>query len=809
MDDLSGGLSQARTLWLAGEYQQAAGIYEQAIATEPDHQTHYWHLGLMLLLMGQEAEAQMTWLMAPDSSGDLDLLDDIKNIEDRDLESEQESEAIANQTIDKQSDAQAGLPLDQILNQECDRQVELGNLQMAWVIRQYLREFFPADINNLLQLVQLSISIGSFQSSDLIDLGLIDALASISETPSTSEPTDSDFDTALEPATATAGSTPPAIEPELILTTMKAVLDCAIPSETEFEFTAAAANYIYCFIPQVNILDQLRIMAEKLNYTRQLPHLAVRVVKICLALEPENVDSLIYIAHTYSDAREHSEAIAHAQRACDLAERNSWSLAMQIIAHYCLLKVLMIASGYWQRATATNQKIQALCQSLYTLRPELSRRDLMLLRTVNFFSPYFEDKARPNRTIQNQFLQFCQDQAESIFQELIPKYRNHHQQLRQQNQASKHNTSNRPLKIGYLSSCMRRHSVGWLARWLFQYHNRDRFEIYTYFINFRQTDDKLQTWYAQKSDQAYRGGIDGKDDGVTLAKKIFADQVDILIDLDSITSYVAPEVLSLKPAPIQVSWLGLDATGVPTVDYFIADHYVLPEYAQEYYSEKIWRLPHTYLAVEGFETSAPTLNRDRLDIPADAVVFLTAQTGQKRHPDTTRMQLQIISQVPNSYLLIKGIADQESMQNLFKNLAIEAGVSENQLKFLPLVKNEETHRANLAIADVVLDTYPYNGATTTMETLWMGIPIVTRVGEQFSARNSYGMMINAGINEGIAWSDQEYIEWGVRLGKDEKLRQQIAYKLRMGRHSAPLWNAKQFVKEMEDAYTQMWQAYVG
>jgi predicted O-linked N-acetylglucosamine transferase (SPINDLY family) len=126
---------------------------------------------------------------------------------------------------------------------------------------------------------------------------------------------------------------------------------------------------------------------------------------------------------------------------------------------------------------------------------------------------------------------------------------------------------------------------------------------------------------------------------------------------------------------------------------------------------------------------------------------------------------------------------------------------------LPRSGSEAEHRANLAIADVVLDTYPYNGATTTMETLWMCIPLVTRVGEQFAARNSYTMMVNAGISEGIAWSDQEYIDWGIQLGTDENLRKQVFWKLKESRKTSPLWNAEQFTRDMESAYEQMWQIY--
>ncbi|MHC5828906.1 MAG: O-linked N-acetylglucosamine transferase family protein, partial [Nostoc sp.] len=133
----------------------------------------------------------------------------------------------------------------------------------------------------------------------------------------------------------------------------------------------------------------------------------------------------------------------------------------------------------------------------------------------------------------------------------------------------------------------------------------------------------------------------------------------------------------------------------------------------------------TYIAVDGFEVGVPTVRRDELDIPMDAVVYLSAQRGYKRHPQTTRWQMQIIKQVPNSYFLIKGLAEEETIKRFFYQIAEEEGVDCSRLRFLPMVHSEAVHRANLGIADVVLDTFPYNGATTTLETLWMGIPLVT------------------------------------------------------------------------------------
>jgi predicted O-linked N-acetylglucosamine transferase (SPINDLY family) len=147
------------------------------------------------------------------------------------------------------------------------------------------------------------------------------------------------------------------------------------------------------------------------------------------------------------------------------------------------------------------------------------------------------------------------------------------------------------------------------------------------------------------------------------------------------------------------------------------------------------------------------------------------------------------------------------VQETFLDLATEMGIASDRLRFLPMVSTEMVHRANLRIADVVLDTFPYNGATTTLETLWMGIPLVTQVGTQFAARNSYSFLINAGVTEGIAWTAEEYVEWGVRFGKDQQLRLGVAWKLRQSRKTSALWNTRQFVKEMEHAYESMWLNY--
>ncbi|MFO5440747.1 MAG: hypothetical protein ACLBM4_19320, partial [Dolichospermum sp.] len=365
--------------------------------------------------------------------------------------------------------------------------------------------------------------------------------------------------------------------------------------------------------------------------------------------------------------------------------------------------------------------------------------------------------------------------------------------------------SERPLRIGYVSECFISHSVGYLAWWLLKCHNRQEFDIHLYSLRERIYDPQQQAYKNEFGDHFHQ--LCPRP--VTIADKINEDEIDILVDLDSLTSYSNCGILALKPAPIQVSWLGYDATGFPTVDYFIADNYVLPASAQDDYTEKIWRLPQNYIGIDGFNVGTPTISRESLDIPNDGIIYFSSQTGLNRNPDNIRLQMQIIKQVPNSYFLLKSFrSNHEDLRDFIAPLAEAEGLDLECFRFLPTAPTEMEHRANLAIADIVLDTYPYNGATTTLETLWMGVPIVTRVGEQFAARNSYTMMMNVGVTEGLAWSDEEYVEWGVKLGKDEKLRQEIVWKLRKSRQTSPLWNGKKFAREMENAYLQMWQRYI-
>ncbi|PZO42675.1 MAG: O-linked N-acetylglucosamine transferase, SPINDLY family protein [Pseudanabaena frigida] len=651
--------------------------------------------------------------------------------------------------------------LYEILRQEFFRQEALKEYQIAWEICQNIRFIEPKDFDNLVRICVLSLKLKTFIAETLQDLDFINLIQSGVD-----------------------------INDDSLLNLIVNIAYAPIPKEECIEFIGFCAPYIQ---DTENCINHLLYLAIKFRLD-----LALKFIDICHKVSPNNIKVLGCLSNLYINDYQYSKAIEVTRQ---LVRDFSGNTLDRIASNYLLLSALMSAGGQWQEAEELFKKLQSLLSQIIEQNPvDIPKMYLSQISMTCFFAPYFQDSPKFNRDLQNQIMNLFQSNIQHIYPELVQKFKKN-RQLR------KGNKQNRKIRIGYLTTSLRQHSVGWLARSLFQHFDRDSFEIYGYFPEYKLGADFLEEWYIGRMHKVYRESVEYWGAHFAIAEQIDRDEIDILVDPESMTSVINLEILSLKPAPLQVTWLGWDASGLPAIDYYIADSYSLPDNAQDYYSEKIWRLPQSYIAVDGFESTIANLSRRELGIPADGIIYFSSQKSYKRHPETVQAQLQIIKQVPNSYFLIKGLSDEDLVQNFFYEIADAEGVERDRLKFLPYAKSEAEHRANLAIADIVLDTFPYNGATTTMETLWMGIPMVTLVGEQFSARNSYTMMKNAGITEGIAWNFQEYVEWGVRFGNDANLRQEVAWKLRQSRKDSPLWDGRQFAREMEKAYRQMWEIY--
>ncbi|MDY7003472.1 MAG: O-linked N-acetylglucosamine transferase, SPINDLY family protein [Cyanobacteriota bacterium] len=656
-----------------------------------------------------------------------------------------------------------------ILATEANRQMGMQRYRVAWAIRQHIRGINPEDINNLLHLIGLSIQLEFYTGKEIIEWGILELLQ---------------------------GKPDITLDQYLLVNVWDITLKYAPLLPSARDLTAAMVPHIQKQEIVEKFVSNIIQLSYELAYVIHQHNLAINYCELGLQVCYQDIKLLSALSNFHTDVGQYSQAINYAKKAYKLVTE----LPDLLYQNYLIIKSMMSSGGYWQEVFALMSEQKELLGKLYQEQPKnLGVGDRLVgLYATTYYFPYLQDNPQENIKLRQQVTRVCQANLENACQKEIHKYQSRYTNI------PAVNVEKNTLKIGYICSCLRRHSVGWLARSLFKHHDRERFKIYAYMLGATQTNDDLQKWYIHYADIPRLYGLAQ----IEIAEQIYQDEIDILIDIDSLTITSTCGITALKPAPVQATWLGWDASEVPTIDYYIADPYVLPENAQEYYQTKIWRLPQTYLAVDGFEVSVPSITRADLEIPNDAVVYLGVQRGPKYNPQIAKLQMQILKEVPHSYFLIKGFGEQDSLNRFFFDIAEKEGVFRDRIKFIPRVTLEETHRANLQIADVVLDTYPYNGATTTLETLWMGIPMVTRVGEQFAARNSYTMMMNVGLTEGIAWTDEEYVEWGIRLGKDEALRQQISWKLRKSRQTSPLWNAKQFTVEMEKAYEQMWQIYM-
>lgn len=721
-----------------GNYSELLTQCEQSIVQFPDDRQLYWYYGLALLLNGDPEEAEATWWMVLADAGDA-------------------AEAWTSE-------------LSSILSQVAIDQVQTNRLDKAHVIREAIAAIDPDNCENLLYLLDLSIQRQILDAEQIEQWAIIPSFRAI--------------------------STQKQLNSDLILGVLETYLANPLIHPITIDLAEALLHLVQNQSPQslTFAIDRLLEHSYKIAHLRNYPKLSFDLGEVAVRYAPEHFE--LWLAQADFAMQDHvfDIAIAAAKEASRLAS----SPIDQIAANRACLQAAL-SSG--QQDTALAELVQAHHSAIAELlrqAPTLDRDQSYRLRGSIIHLPYIADRPSTNRELQNQVVQYCEQQLQQLYPDLVQQHLAGHNHKCEQKWVP-----DRRLKVGYICRYFQRHSVGWLAQALLQQHDPENIELYIYLLNPQANPDSVQQQYLQIPAQIRGCPMDT----IATVTQIHQDDLDILVELDSLTCQVTCEIMALKPAPIQVSWLGWDATGMQSIDYFIADPYVLPESAQADYPEYIIRLPQTYIAVDGFEVGQPSVTRQSLNLPETAVLFMSAQRGYKRHPAMMQLQMQILQQVPDSYLLIKGLADQAVVKTAFGDLAQQMNVDPDRIIFLDLVESEEIHRANLAIADVILDTYPYNGATTTLEALWMEKPLVTRVGEQFAARNSYTMLKNVGVEAGIAWTDAEYVEWGVKLGRDRTLRQQIMAQLKAAKQTAPLWDAAKFARSMEAAYQQMWQKF--
>ncbi|MFM6738780.1 MAG: O-linked N-acetylglucosamine transferase, SPINDLY family protein, partial [Microcystis panniformis] len=538
------------------------------------------------------------------------------------------------------------LELSNILTTEANRQIELENLEISWLIRKHLQEINPSYLDNLLHLTLVEIKLNRFDPQQLQEWQILELI--------------------------TQGS----VNSQLL----EQVVIALIPYTHKYTIELVRLSLPY-LSNSLKLLDHILKITRQVAFQKKLPLYSVDLAEAFLPLYPESWYLQVNLFWFYISSDDYDKAINLANK----LKKKSQTIDLKMFSQSLLFNG-SLRSSKWNDIPSICQEYKHLIREFLEQNPQdihpLVRENL--LTVMNPIS-YYEDKPKENRPLLSQIGSFFQES----YKEMLGFQEESFDKPREDNPDKK-------LKIGYISQSLKSHPVGFLSRWTINYHNREQFDIHLYMVS-QPVDEITQQWFSNPADKIYHATADS----LATYRKIKEDNIDILVDLDSGTGAIVAPVIALKPAPIQVNWLGFDGSGLPAVDYLLADPYVLPENAQEYYQEKIWRLPNTFVAVDGFEIAVPTLRREDLGINNDAVIYLSSQTAIKRNPAMIRLQMQILKSVPNSYFLIQGGADDNSLWDLFCQIAAEVGVETNRIKMLPLYQTE-TYRANLAIADVVL-----------------------------------------------------------------------------------------------------------
>lgn len=362
---------------------------------------------------------------------------------------------------------------------------------------------------------------------------------------------------------------------------------------------------------------------------------------------------------------------------------------------------------------------------------------------------------------------------------------------------SVHRSEHKKIRIGYVSSDLCMHPVAMLTAELFELHNKDEFEVYIYCWS-REDGSVLRQRIMAAADHFIR--VNQMDD-LAVASMIQMHEIDILIDLHGQTLGARPAIFAYRPAPIQITYLGLPATtGFPFIDYVIADRFLIPEESQQFYSEKPLYMPDTYQVSDRQRVIAATPSKRALGLPEDKFVFCSFNNNHKYTPEVFAVWMKILQQVPESVLWL--LSENPQVETNLRREAARHGVDASRLYFAPRV-SPDLYYARYQLADLFLDTYPFNGGTTANDALWMALPVLTMTGHTFAARMAGALLTTAELPSLITYSLEEYEEKAVLLANNQHELMRLKSHLKSVKAHGKLFDIPLFVKNLEIKFKEL------
>lgn len=365
-------------------------------------------------------------------------------------------------------------------------------------------------------------------------------------------------------------------------------------------------------------------------------------------------------------------------------------------------------------------------------------------------------------------------------------------------------TKKEKIRLAYFSPDFRNHPVSFLTAELFEIHDRSRFEVFAFSLQQAPVGDEMNLRLRKGFDK-FIEVVDRSDQEIAqLAREL---GIDIAIDLAGPTQHSRTGIFSYRAAPIQVNWLGYPGTmGADSIDYIVADKTIIPTPSQHHYFEKVVTLPHTYMVDDSRRMpSTKIFTREECGLPQNAFVFCCFNNDYKFNPQVLDSWARILLTVNNSVIWIP-----ENNNHFKVNITAEfrkRGINSDRIIFAQRVDLMEDHLARYYLADLFLDTHPYNAHTTAVDSLKAGLPVLTLAGKSFASRVAASLLNVVGLPELIANNPEEYEKLAIELANTPLKLADIRLKLANNRLTTPLFDTPLFAKNLEAAYLKMYERY--
>ena len=579
----------------------------------------------------------------------------------------------------------------------------------------------------------------------------------------------------------------------------------------------------YSIIPnRISILINYSVVLIKLNKIND----AINILNKAKALEIDNELIYLNLSNAYNELKNTTDAIKYINIAIKINPKfeqgylnlglilkndrqfeeslNAFSKAINLNAGYAeaylargqlyeQLKMFELALDDYLKAFELNPELDILLGQLLFLQ-------LSICCWINYekFSTFLLDRISEGHKCSNSFTVLSLTDSLKIHQKASEVWVGLSPEINFDINSFKHDSKNK-ISIAYYSADFKEHPVGYLLAELIELHDRDKFNIFGI---------SLESWPQSPINMRLRRAFDQFIEVNTMTDLQIAElsknlKVDIAIDLQGHTHGNRFGIFNNRAAPIQVNFLGYPGTlGSNFIDYIIADNNLIPEYSKEFYNEKICYLPASYMPFDNKKkVSSKSFTRRDLGINEDCFIFASFNNSYKINPDLFVSWMRILGIVDKSILLLS--AHNNLIVSNLKNEAIKNSINPERLVFLERLQNVEDHLERQKVADLMLDTFPYNGHTTTIDALWSGVPVLTLQGEGFHARVASSLLYTVGLTELIVTTQRDYELKAIEMGFNSDKLQVIRSKLSENKVSSLLFNTPLYTKNLEEAFDLM------